>query len=114
MACISQSRTSEIHFVESKEQAFACSLFFYLQPSGLAQGIGLVGLFPRELDIVASEVTVGSRLAINRAAQVQVTDDRAGRRSKFSSTSLAIFSSAILPVPKVSTLMESGCATPMA
>ena len=37
-----------------------------------------------------------------------------GRRSKFSPTIAAIFSSAIFPVPNVSTLIESGFATPIA
>ena len=38
----------------------------------------------------------------------------AGRRSKFSLTISTIFSSAILPVPNVSTMIDVGFATPIA
>ena len=38
----------------------------------------------------------------------------AGVRSKTFSTACSIFSSATTPVPKVSTMMETGFATPMA
>lgn len=39
---------------------------------------------------------------------------QAGRRSKFSRTSSTSFSSESFPVPKVSTMIEVGCATPIA
>ena len=48
-----------------------------LEACRLAQQVGLVGLLPGSVDVVAAEMTVGGRLAIDRAAQVQVADDRA-------------------------------------
>ena len=38
----------------------------------------------------------------------------AGRKSKFSRSSCVISSSFIFPVPKVSTMIETGFATPIA
>ena len=43
--------------------------------------LGLVGLFPGELRLVAAEVAAGGRLAIDRPAQVEVLDD-ARRRER--------------------------------
>ena len=53
-----------------------------LQPCGLLQSLSLIRLFPREFDIVTAEVTIGGSLAIDGAAQVKVTDDRAGAQVK--------------------------------
>src|SRR5579884_674442 len=43
-----------------------------------AQQVGLVGDLPRRVDVVAAEVAVGCRRAVDRPAQAQVADDRAG------------------------------------
>lgn len=47
-----------------------------LQTSGAAQSVGFVGCFPWQIDVSTAEVTVGSGLAINRPAQLQVADNR--------------------------------------
>src|SRR5688500_20356039 len=53
-----------------------------LQPRSALQVLRLIGAFPWELDIVAAEVTIGGGLLIDRLAQAQVTDDRAGAQIK--------------------------------
>src|SRR5512143_2234066 len=45
------------------------------QACGLAQFRGLVGRFPGEFGLVASEMTVGSGLAVDRPQQVEHPDD---------------------------------------
>src|SRR6266540_4664707 len=49
-----------------------------LQPRRPAQRIGAVGALPRQLDVGAAKVAVGSSLAVDRPTQTQVADDRAG------------------------------------
>ena len=63
--------------------------------------------------VLAAHVAVSGQLAVDGLARVEVTDDGGGVRSKTFS-SLLVFSSATTPVPKVSTMMETGFATPMA
>ena len=46
------------------------------EAGGLAERIGLVGALPREVVVVAAEVAVGGGLRVDRAAQVEVADDR--------------------------------------
>ena len=45
----------------------------FLESRLLAQSSGLVGRFPGEVLVVASEVAVRSGLAVDRTAQVQAT-----------------------------------------
>ena len=62
----------------------------------------------------AAEVAVGGRLPVDRPAQVQVLDDPAGVRAKCFAHELGDPSVGHLPVPSVSTMIETGSATPMA
>src|SRR5690606_31191881 len=48
------------------------------QPSGRAQLVGAVGLLPREVGQLATEVAVRRRLGVDRTQQVQVADDGSG------------------------------------
>ena len=48
-----------------------------METSGIAQGGGLVGLFPREFRFFATEVAVGGGLRVDRTAQVEHLDDAA-------------------------------------
>src|SRR5205823_14984157 len=43
---------------------------------GGAEGVGLVGALPREVVVVAAEMAVGGGLGVDRAAEIEVTDDR--------------------------------------
>src|SRR5215831_16256031 len=45
---------------------------------GGLEGLGLVGLLPRELGVLAAEVTVGGRLLVDGAQEVELLDERAG------------------------------------
>lgn len=53
--------------------------------------------FPRELDIIAATVTLGSRFAINGLAQFQVWDDRAGVQTNMSMDARDFSSANIAP-----------------
>ena len=85
------------------------------EPGGRPQRVGPVGALPGEVVVLAAEVAVGGGLLEDRPAQVEVADDGArpqvellaGRASRSSA-------SETLPVPKVSTISETGWATPMA
>src|SRR4051794_32980317 len=46
-------------------------------PGGLAQRVGLVGLLPGEVVVLAAEVAVGRRLLVDRPVQVEVLAERA-------------------------------------
>ena len=84
------------------------------QAGGLAQRVGHVGALPREVLVLAAEVPVGGGLLVDRAVQVQGLAEGPGRRSKCSSMSARICPRPIFSVPNVSTMTETGCATPMA
>src|SRR5579871_1479485 len=49
---------------------------FSIKRGGLAQRIGPVEPLPRQIQIRAAEVPIGGRLPVDRAAQLQVMDDR--------------------------------------
>jgi hypothetical protein len=53
-----------------------------LQSRSALERFRLIRILPGELDVVAAEVTVGSSLPVDRFAQAQVTDDRAGAQVK--------------------------------
>src|SRR5262249_25760880 len=57
--------------------------------SGLCQLLGLVGLFPGELRLVPAEVPARRRLAVDRAAQVEMLDDTRGRQREVFAHQLA-------------------------
>jgi hypothetical protein len=64
--------------------------------------------------MLAAEVAVGGGLLEDWAVQVEVLAEGAGRMSNSCSTSWEIFESGSTPVPKVSTMRETGWATPIA
>src|SRR5579862_9908352 len=45
------------------------------EPGGVAQRVRLVGALPREVVVVAAEVTVRGGLGVDRAPQVEVAED---------------------------------------
>ena len=51
---------------------------FYLPHCLFLQHLGFVGFFPGEVEVVPPEVTVGSRLSEDGAAQVKVSDNGSG------------------------------------
>ena len=65
------------------------------------QGLGPVGVFPADTQILPAHVAIGGQLAVNGLAEIQIPDDGGGGQVKD-------------PVPKVSTMMDTGLATPMA
>jgi hypothetical protein len=77
------------------------------------QRTGLPGL-PGELRLVAAEVAVGGGLAVDRAQQVERLDDALRAQVEVLAISSTIFRRLTLPVPKVSTISDTGRATPMA
>ena len=80
----------------------------------LAEQVGLVGRLPRRVDVVAAEVAVRRRLLVDRAAQVELLDDRGRAQVEVLLDQLPMISSSTLSVPNVSVMIETGCATPMA
>ena len=86
-----------------------------LEAGGGAQRVGPVGALPGEVVVLAAEVAVGGGLLEDRPVQVEVAGGRrrgAGRtRLRPAARSRA---SGSLPVPKVSTISETGWATPIA
>lgn len=88
---------------------------FRLQGSDRSlQGIHAVGVLPLHAQILAAHVAVCGQLAVDGLAQVEFADDGGGGQVKDLSTACSIFSSETVPVPKVSTMMDTGFATPMA
>jgi hypothetical protein len=79
------------------------------------QGLGLVGGFPGEGVFGAAEVAEGRRLAVDRTPQLQRVDNAARRQREILAHQLG---EALVgdqaPVPNVSTITETGSATPMA
>jgi hypothetical protein len=73
-SCLDIASTLLVFFVFSRDEIL-------YNPASL-EGFGLVGASPGELDIVAAEVAVGGGLAVDRFAQAEVTDDRAGAQVK--------------------------------
>ena len=64
--------------------------------------------------VLAAEVAVGRRLPVDRTVQVEVLAERARAQVEVSFTSCAISERATRSVPNVSTITDTGCATPMA
>ncbi len=84
------------------------------QSRRLTQCLRQARVFPRQGDVVAAKVTVSRGLAIDRSPQIEVAYNRTGAQVEVASISRTILSSLMRPVPKVSTLMLRGCATPIA
>src|SRR4051812_47617823 len=55
----------------------------------LAEQVGLVGRFPRRIDVVAAEVAVRRRPLVDRATQIQLLDDRRGAKVEVLADQLA-------------------------
>ena len=85
------------------------------QAGRLAQRVGLVGLLPREVRRRRGR-SGRRRRSSGRSGRCRSSSSRKapGRRSKCSSTSSAILPRPIFSVPKVSTITQTGCATPIA
>ena len=81
--------------------------------SGLER-LGLVRRFPGEGVFGAAEMAERRGLAIDRAAQLQVSIMPFGVSGKWARTSSTRRSSSTLPVPNVLTMTDTGSATPMA
>ncbi len=107
--------------VRSSEPALAAALERRARGSGapsasrLAQRVRLVGALPGEVGVLAAEVAVGRGLLVDRPVQVELLAERAraqvevlGRSARRSAPG------AICSVPKVSTITETGWATPIA
>ena len=89
--------------------------FLLLQGSDSSlQLFDAVCVLPLHAQVLAAHVAISSQLAVDGLAQVEVADDGGGGQVENLLTACSIFSSATTPVPKVSTMMETGFATPMA
>ena len=85
------------------------------EAGGLAQRVGLVGLLPREVVVLAAEVAVGGGLLVDRPVEVEVLAEGARAQVEVLVDELARSATAtIFSVPNVSTITETGCATPIA
>jgi hypothetical protein len=83
------------------------------QAGGFAQLRGFVGFFPREM--LAPKVAVGGGFSVDRVQQVQHLDQTVRAQiEELTYQQRQLFRSATFSVPKVSTMMEVGSATPMA
>ena len=84
------------------------------QAGGGAQCVGLVRALPREVVVVAAEVAVGGRLAVDGTAQVEVAED--GRRTQVEVLADEPLDGRELDLLGAlqSTITETGWATPMA
>ena len=81
----------------------------------LAQRVGLVRPLPREVVVLAAEVAVGGGLLVDRPVQLEVLAE--GARAQVEVLVDELRRSAprpIFSVPNVSTITETGCATPIA
>ena len=74
----------------------------------------LVGRFPCEVGIAASEVSIGRGLLVDRTAQIQRVDDAARRQLECARTISGMIAGSTFSVPKVSTRTLTGSATPIA
>ncbi len=84
------------------------------RPCRLAQRLGLVGALPREVVVVAAEVAVRRGLLVDRAVQSQLLAERARAQVEVLATSSVIRARPSFSVPNVSTITDTGCATPIA
>ena len=85
------------------------------EPRGLAQRVRAVGALPGEVVVVAAEVAVGGGLLVDRPVQVELLAKRARAQVEVLGDQLGdLARREILPVPNVSTITQTGCATPIA
>ena len=85
------------------------------EPGGGAERVGLVGPLPREVVVLTAEVAVGRRLldrSAGAAAGTRGTPPGAGRSARRSARGSA--PAPIFSVPNVSTITDTGWATPIA
>jgi hypothetical protein len=64
--------------------------------------------------VLAAEVAVGRRLLVDRTVELEVLAERAGPQVELLVDELRIRPRAIFSVPNVSTITDTGCATPIA
>ena len=84
------------------------------QSGALTQRGGLVGLLPGEVVVLAAEVAVGGGLLVDRPVQVEVLAEGARAQVEVLVDQPRRSRRATFSVPKVSTMTDTGCATPMA
>ena len=86
-----------------------------LDAGGGFSGVGLVGALPREVLVLAAEVAVGGGLLVDRPVQVQLLAEGAGAQVEVLGDELGdLARGRSFSVPNVSTITETGCATPIA
>ena len=83
------------------------------EAGGGSEGVRLVRPLPREVVVRAAEVAVRGRLRVDRAPQVEVAEDRARAQVEVLPDEL-LDARGRRSVPKHSTSIETGCATPIA
>jgi len=88
------------------------TLLLGLRLDGGFQIVDLVRPFPGEPGPGAAEVAVGRGLEIDRTEQVEVLDDPLGGEGEHFADGFGELVLADGPVPKVSTMTETGSATP--
>ena len=84
------------------------------EPGGRAQRLRLVGPLPGEVGVLAAEVAVRRGLLVDRAVEPQVLAEGAGPQVEMLVDELQDLPRPIFSVPKVSTITDTGCATPIA
>lgn len=80
----------------------------------IEQSLNAVGLFPAHAEILTPHMAVGGELAVDRTAQVEVTDDGARAQVEHLLHRFGQDGVGDVPVPKVSTRTDTGAATPIA
>ena len=82
---------------------------------GFLQSVSFVGCFPSEGIFGAAEVAEGGGLLVDRAAQFKRFDHALGRQLEVRANQFGqLLFARTVPVPKVSTMTETGSATPIA
>ena len=79
---------------------------------GAAERVDAIGGLPGEL--LAAEMPVGCRLAVDRPREVEVADDRGGPEVEDLPTAFCTISGSTVAVSNVSIISETGCAVPIA
>ena len=84
------------------------------EPGRVAQCVGAVGALPGEVVELAAEVAVGGGLLVDRPVQVELLAERARAQVELLADEPGDLGVEIASVPKVSTITETGCETPIA
>ena len=71
-------------------------------------------MLPWKVNICTAKVTISSSLFVDRTAKIKHLDDTSRTKVKILTNDLNKLGLRKLPVPKVFTLTDVGCATPIA